>query len=258
VALICNGALLYRNTNRYLSATGQYGRGSTLDGGGAKRNWQNGWHHITDVTDKSGLPNGYRHPVAWMLPQKAGAITSRNEGYLTLSGLAIGAKGLGGSAAATITINGVAVGGLIAGGVGSGTISISGTADIFAGIVGNASGSITISGTGTAAAQGHFSAAGVLTISGSVVPYAIGSMVATTDFGDELSPVSLANAVWQRAIEAGFTAESILRILAAHAAGSATGLEGSNPQFTGLDGATLRIDGTYSAGTRTIDALDGE
>ena len=41
-------------------------------------------------------------------------------------------------------------------------------------------------------------------------------------------------------------------------AGAATGLEGANPQFTGLDGATVRIDGTYSAGTRTIDALDGD
>lgn len=29
-------------------------------------------------------------------------------------------------------------------------------------------------------------------------------------------------------------------------------------QFTGLDGTTVRIDGTYSAGTRTIDALDGD
>ena len=41
-------------------------------------------------------------------------------------------------------------------------------------------------------------------------------------------------------------------------AGAATGLEGANPQFTGLDGSTIRIDGTYSAGTRTIDALDGD
>ena len=31
----------------------------------------------------------------------------------------------------------------------------------------------------------------------------------------------------------------------------------SNVQFTGLDGTTVRIDGTYSAGTRTIDSLDG-
>ena len=64
--------------------------------------------------------------------------------------------------------------------------------------------------------------------------------------------------VWSKIVEAGFSAEEILRLLAAHAAGSATGLEGSNPQFTGLDGTTIRIDGTYSGGTRTIDALNGE
>jgi hypothetical protein len=63
--------------------------------------------------------------------------------------------------------------------------------------------------------------------------------------------------VWSKLIEAGFTAEEILRIIAAQSAGSATGLEGSNPQFTGLDGVTVRIDGTYSGGTRTIDALNG-
>ena len=42
------------------------------------------------------------------------------------------------------------------------------------------------------------------------------------------------------------------------AAGSATGLENGNPQFTGLDGVTVRIDGAYSAGTRTIDSLNGD
>ena len=51
--------------------------------------------------------------------------------------------------------------------------------------------------------------------------------------------------------------EEILRIIAAQAAGAATGLEGTNPQFTGLDGTTIRIDGTYSGGTRSIDSLDG-
>lgn len=69
---------------------------------------------------------------------------------------------------------------------------------------------------------------------------------------------ALAAAVWGKAIEAGFTAEQLLRIIAAQAAGAATGLESGNPQFTGVDGTTLRIDGTYSAGTRTIDSLNGD
>ena len=74
----------------------------------------------------------------------------------------------------------------------------------------------------------------------------------------ELSPEGLANAVWGKIIEAGFSAEQIIKILAAHAAGSASGLEGSNPTFTGLDGQTVRIDGTYSSGERTINALNGD
>jgi hypothetical protein len=258
MALTRNGALLYPNTARYFGATGAANITSNIGVGAAKRNWQLGAHRITDVTDKSGLPNGYRHPVAWMLPQKPGAITSRNEGIITVGGTANGALGKNSPATATITVSGVAVGGLIAGGVANATITITGTADVFAGLGTTALATITLDGSATPAAIGHMDAAGVLTVDGTVVPYGAGFMEATTDFGNELSPVALANAVWQRVIEAGFSAEAVLRILAAHAAGSATGLEGANPQFTGLDGTTLRIDGTYSGGTRTIDALDGE
>jgi hypothetical protein len=75
-------------------------------------------------------------------------------------------------------------------------------------------------------------------------------------YGD-LTPEGIRDVVWAKIVEAGFSAEEIMRLLAAHAAGAATGLENGNPQFTGLDGSTLRIDGTYAAGTRTIDALNG-
>lgn len=61
---------------------------------------------------------------------------------------------------------------------------------------------------------------------------------------------------WAEVIESGYTASEILRLLAAFAAGSATGLT-DNAAFTGLDGATTRITGTIAGGTRTITALDG-
>lgn len=95
-----------------------------------------------------------------------------------------------------------------------------------------------------------------LTLTGTLVPYAIGSMSGTTEEAG-LTPNGISNAVWGKVIESGFSADQIMRLLASFAAGSATGLEGANPQFTGLDGVTLRIDGTYAAGTRTIDALNG-
>lgn len=57
-------------------------------------------------------------------------------------------------------------------------------------------------------------------------------------------------------IEGSLTLEQILRILLAHAAGSATGLDGS-AVFKSQDGATNRIVGTISGGTRTITTVDG-
>jgi len=96
---------------------------------------------------------------------------------------------------------------------------------------------------------------GVCTVS--LASHAYGELVGSITPFTELSPENLASAVWSQAIEAGYSAAEIIRILAAFAAGSATGLEGSDPQFVGLDGSTVRIDGTYSGGTRTIDSLNG-
>lgn len=88
---------------------------------------------------------------------------------------------------------------------------------------------------------------------------ALGTMGAKlNDAGGGSSPEAIAAAVWAFLIESGFSADEVLRIIAAHAAGSATGLEGANPQFKGLDGTTTRIDGTYVNGVRTINNLNGD
>jgi hypothetical protein len=65
-----------------------------------------------------------------------------------------------------------------------------------------------------------------------------------------------ADAVWADVIESGYTAAEILRLLAAYAAGNATGLD-STAAFVGLDGTTTRIQGTIAGPTRTITGLDG-
>lgn len=56
---------------------------------------------------------------------------------------------------------------------------------------------------------------------GTLTPYAIGHMSGTTEEAG-LTPNGIANSVWGKVIEAGFSADQILRILAAQAAGSAT------------------------------------
>jgi hypothetical protein len=239
----------------------------------------------------SGLvarPDGNRHPSAWMMPQKPGALAARNtvtgSGALSASALAVklAEADLTGSGALT------ALGSLIVQALadlsGSGEISDA-SVQAFLAAVANLTGSGEISdaeatglgelicaltGLGTAAGStatgiGALSADLVVTGTGlttSNVGQAVWAAIASANntagtMGEKLNDAGSASNPWTEVIEAGYTAAEILRILAAHAAGAATGLEGSNPQFTGLDGTTVRIDGTYSAGTRSIDALDG-
>jgi hypothetical protein len=74
--------------------------------------------------------------------------------------------------------------------------------------------------------------------------------------GEKLNDAGSAANPWTEVIESGFTAAEILRLLASHAAGAATGLEGATPRFKSLDGTKTRIDGTYAAGERGITNLD--
>jgi hypothetical protein len=72
----------------------------------------------------------------------------------------------------------------------------------------------------------------------------------------ELSQDDVTGAVLEEVIEGGLTLRQVLRLLLAHSAGNASGLE-SNPVFKGMDGTTTRLAGTVSGGTRTITVRDG-
>lgn len=67
----------------------------------------------------------------------------------------------------------------------------------------------------------------------------------------------ISDAVWLRIIEAGFTAEQLMRLKSAIDHGDATGLESNNPTFKSLDGLKDRVVATYVNGTRTILSRDG-
>lgn len=263
--------LIAANASRLISIGRSFGLGASYINSGARRenfeqtgaklNWSAGEHTVSGVTDKTSVPDGAQHPVAWVPARKSGGLASRNEADFSVSvasatiaagrniegattvtvtvadaqlELVVSAEG---TAAITFTLAGELAGALF--GVGESSITVT-VADATLGAIVDAIGSATatLSASGEPSAIGH--------LAGDITPFT------------ELSPQSLAAAVWERVIEAGYTAEQIVRIIAAHAAGAATGLEGANPQFTGLDGSTVRIDGSYSAGTRTIDALDGD
>lgn len=205
----------------------------------------------------AAIPSGHLHPSAWMLPQKPGSVSSRNEANLSIGSMGAGAMGVNGSGTSEIIFGLSGTGGLISSASGTAAISFDAAASLFASkaVIGEAT--ITFGATGETTALGHAAGTAGTALAATWTPYAIGWLSGTTAEAG-LTPNGIANAVWQKAIEGGYTAEQIVRLLAAFAAGDATGLEGGNPQFTGLDGATVRIDGSYSSGNRTIDALNAE
>lgn len=210
---------------------------------------------------KAGVPNGHLAPSSWVLPMKSGGMSAyvgTSIGLQAADLLMAAGRNLEGSASITITLADAPLQ-LI--------VSASGTATFVLSVDATLAGALSASGTATmelsvptallgAVVDGVGVAELALSAAGTVT--ALGHMAGTTEVTDELSPAALAAAVGARIVEAGYTQDQILRLLAAHAAGAATGLEGGNPQFVGLDGSTVRIDGTYSAGTRTIDALNGD
>lgn len=206
----------------------------------------------------TSIPAGTRHPNGWMMPQKPGALASRYAAVASLTGAASGALGKNAVGSGTISLDGVAVGQLVVSGSGTGTITITASGNTVASLAAQGAATLTLSGAGGPTAIAWGLSNGTVTVTGNLVSYAVGHMAGDVVPYTELSPQSLASAVWEKAIEAGYTAEQILRGIAAVNLGAASGLDGSNPQYTGLDGATTRVDGALSGGTRTIDSLDLE
>lgn len=131
------------------------------------------------------------------------------------------------------------------------------------------------------------SGSATISITGSLVPYAVGHMSGSTASSTELTPQSIAQSVWgsvatesntagtmgsklntassggvdmealaasvwAHAIEYGYSAEEVLKIISATLAGDATGLEGPAPTFTAIDGSRQRVSATYLNGVRTV------
>ena len=76
--------------------------------------------------------------------------------------------------------------------------------------------------------------------------------------GGALTQDGVTGAVLEARVEGDLTLKQAMRILLAHAAGNATGLEGTSPEFrVATDSGKTRIAGTYAGGTRTVTTLDG-
>lgn len=254
---------------------------------GRRNNWFAGDHSVSNVTNRSSVPEGARHPAAWLLARKTGGLGSRSQCLVTFSTgtmpLAAGRNVEGatafsfsladaqlqlvvsaeGSVTFAFTTGGNVAGALYAIGSTSGAFTVS-TATLGAIIDAIASASIVFTPGGTARAVGHME--GNVTTAEELSPSSLAAAVwnkaaseANTvgTMGEKLNDAGSGSNPWTEVIESGLTAAEVLRIIAAFAAGDATGLEGSSPVFKSLGGLKDRITATYSGGTRTVTDLDG-
>ena len=168
--LVGNGARLGSNPNRLMGGANFH----SIDKGnwfapGARRNIFYGQAEVSGQSERNGYPSGVTHPVAYLLPQKAGSISSRfnieGEGTITAGNLAGGLYGVSTLEGAG-DVDGVisALGNIISTALGAGTVSS-------AAIVGNLEAAATLIGAGnlTGALISLVNASATLTGAGDII-----------------------------------------------------------------------------------------
>lgn len=187
---------------------------------GMRRNLTAG-EGITD--DRVGLPMGYLVGGSYQLPQKPGQLSARAYA-IDMFGDAAGTSGLPGSGSATLAIvdasasilpedddsplrsasasmgfTASATGELKMSGSGSASIALTvATAELLGILDGVGSASISVvTNAPTLGAEAGGVGSATISMFGSLVPYAVGNMVGFALPYTELSPQSLASAVWQ-------------------------------------------------------------
>ena len=213
------------------------------------------------IANTSSFPEGaFTSAVCVLAPLVAGGMAAAGSGSdieLSASANVLAAGPVSGDADVTVSQSGALSLQVTLNGDGSITFSGDGGLALTIGL--SADGNITLSGDGglsmivpisgdaplTATADADLR--GILSLSGDITPFS------------ELSPQNLAAAVWQQVLDAGYTAESIMRILASVAAGKTDiDTSGANPviTFRDLDDTKDRVTATMSGSERATVTLD--
>jgi hypothetical protein len=135
---------------------------------------------ITDST--ASVPSGNRHPAAWVMAPKNGAMSSRNNASLSFTPTANGTMGvpIDGTASFLIDTN-TPDGQLISSAIGSASFAITPTGNVLATLSGVGSSTMTFTtNTPAMSAQGWAQASGAMTLTATLTSYAKGMMVGST------------------------------------------------------------------------------
>lgn len=145
----------------------------------------------------SAWPSGHLSPSAWMLPQKAGGMSSRNVTTMAFTSSASGAMGVNAEGAADMLFTADATAQLIASAIGSATFTVTASGSALATLNAAGSASFTLTTSATIGALAWGVGAAGMTVSATLTSYAIGQMIGSTaGGGDTLTADQVATAVW--------------------------------------------------------------
>jgi len=194
MALVGNRSVINKSPGRFLAGSIASGNRNNFSQPGMLRG------AFENFSKLSARPSGHLSPSAWMLPQKAGGMSSRNVARLTVTANGGGAMGVNGVGSSTLTFTADATGGLIASAIGSATFTVtaSGSALATLNAVGAASFTLTTSGTMGALAWGIGAAS--MQVTATMTSYAKGFMVGSTIDNTVLTAEQIADAVWAKTL----------------------------------------------------------
>lgn len=216
-----NGTRLAFGPNRAWLGTGSI-RAAFEARHGALLNRVAGDASVSGVTDRSGIPSGARHPVAWVPPRKGGGLSA-----FTGTGLAVTladatiaeGRNLSGDATLTVTLADAALE-LVVSASGIATLTLTATGTLAGAL--SASGTATLSLSLSAATLGAIAdllAAAGLGLTGTGLATAIGHMEADLT-PTAVTPTSVAQAVWAALSADNNVAATMGRLLNSSGGGS--------------------------------------
>lgn len=213
------------------------------------------------ISPTASIPEGSFEGRACILaPLVGGAISAANSSSATAltagAGLIAGAP-ISGEATLTLAESGASLS-LVMGLSGEATLTLT-TADavlsLTIGLTGEAT--WTLTPTGALSMIVPVAGAGVLSVSGTADLKGLLAMSGESSSFTELSPESLARAVWSEVIEHGYTAEQLVRLLTAMAAGKSSGFGTATATFRDLADSKARLTATLDgSGNRTAVTVD--
>jgi hypothetical protein len=182
------------------------------------RNLAAGDAKVSGVTDRAGVPSGYRHPGAWVLPRKPGGLRA----FRALEGDGTLTAGIAGGVNGTVTMTGTGSVSATAQLVVSAVATITGSGTVSANLLAILNGTATLTGTSTVAAELDALGFMLSTLTGTgtlTAPnYGTGTLEAEIQPFTELSPQSLAGAVWSALtadnVDAGSMGEALRAVRA--------------------------------------------